>query len=121
MQVGAWLVSIARSACGAVTTGDLLQPSQGIRAPLKVAFTSDSKLLATGSDDGTIRLWNAKTGDATGIFVGHEVHRWISALAFSEDGRKLFSASEDGTVRIWPLFSDARDFVTKARGLQRAV
>ncbi|RKT88399.1 WD40 repeat [Saccharopolyspora antimicrobica] len=65
-----------------------------------VEFRPDSKALATTSDDGTARLWNATNGRPIGqTLTGHtaEVH----SVAFSPDSRILATASHDGTARLW--------------------
>jgi WD40 repeat protein/tRNA A-37 threonylcarbamoyl transferase component Bud32 len=64
-------------------------------------------ILASGSDDATVRLWDLRAaltgGDEIELAVlrGHRDH--VSAVTFSPDGRTLASASIDGTVRIWDV------------------
>ena len=72
-----------------------------------VAFSSDSKILASGSADGTIRLWNPQTGDPLGIPLrGHSGAVWSVAFASSHDfPYQLVSAGENGEVRVWDLSS----------------
>jgi roadblock/LC7 domain-containing protein len=64
-----------------------------------VAFSPDGKLLATTSDDGTARLWDAATGHAIRTLTGHAFP--VQAVAFSPDGKLLATASDDKTARLW--------------------
>lgn len=64
-----------------------------------IAFSHDSKLLASASYDSTIRLWLVDTGEHLRELNGHD-DRTIS-VAFSHDSSLLVSASHDRTVRIW--------------------
>jgi WD40 repeat protein len=55
-------------------------------------------LLASAGYEGTVRLWNAETGEVLGVFG---VTRTLNNIAFSPDGRFLAAGVADGTVRIW--------------------
>ena len=67
-----------------------------------LAFKPNSYLLASGSEDNTIRIWDV--GDNTNLrhvrtLRGHTVA--VRSVAWSPDGSTLASASSDGTVRLW--------------------
>jgi WD40 repeat protein len=69
-----------------------------------VAFSSsgrEQQLLASGSRDRTVRLWDPNTRECVAVLQGHI--DWVTSVAFSADSRLLVSASEDQTVRLWDV------------------
>jgi len=64
-----------------------------------VAFSPDGTVLASGSHDGVVRLWNPSTGKLVGKLTKHTAP--VVSVAFSENGRWLASGSWDGTALIW--------------------
>ncbi|RYP54983.1 hypothetical protein DL768_000299 [Monosporascus sp. mg162] len=64
-----------------------------------VAFSHDSKLVASASNDKTVRIWSADTGELQQTFEGH--NDMVNSVAFSYDSKLVTSASNDRTVRIW--------------------
>ncbi|KAG9238794.1 hypothetical protein BJ875DRAFT_501791 [Amylocarpus encephaloides] len=64
-----------------------------------VAFSPNGKQVVSGSDDCTVRLWDADTGAALQTLVGHV--NWVHSVAFSPNGKQVVSGSSDRTVRLW--------------------
>ncbi|KAF2183679.1 hypothetical protein K469DRAFT_634847 [Zopfia rhizophila CBS 207.26] len=70
-----------------------------------VAFSPDGKVLASASNDGTVKLWDASTGAVLQTLEGHSGS--VRAVAFSPDGKVLASASSDMTVKLWDASTGA--------------
>jgi COMPASS component SWD3 len=75
---------------------------RGHQGPVRcLAYSPDGGILASGSDDKTVKLWRLDSGCEYRTLTGHE--DWVRAVAFSADGRTLASGSWDDTVRLWGL------------------
>jgi WD40 repeat protein len=64
-----------------------------------VAFSPDGQVLASGSSDSQIRLWEVNSGQVVAIIAGHTDVVWN--VAFSPSSSILASASADDTIRLW--------------------
>ena len=64
-----------------------------------VAFSPDSRLVTSGSDDKTIKIWDVVTGACTQTLKGHS--NAVRSVTFLPDSKLVASGSEDTTVKIW--------------------
>jgi WD40 repeat protein/tRNA A-37 threonylcarbamoyl transferase component Bud32 len=67
-----------------------------------VAFSPDSRTLASGSWDKTIKLWDVQSQREIAALTGHS--NWVTSVAFSPDGRTLASGSYK-TIKLWDVQS----------------
>lgn len=65
------------------------------------AFAPDGKKAVSASADGSLRLWDTRTGKELRRLDGHSGRVWC--VAFAPDGRRIASGGFDGSVRVWDL------------------
>jgi WD40 repeat protein/serine/threonine protein kinase len=85
-----------------------------------IAYSPNAKILATGGEDRTVKLWDASTGQNLST-LAHPASE-VDALAFSPDGKTLATAGEDAVIRLWDIEAmRVRATLTGHRGVVRAL
>ncbi|KAF8553449.1 WD40 repeat-like protein [Imleria badia] len=69
----------------------------------RLAYLPDGRRVVTGSDDGTVRVWNLESGKQEGTSMEHE--NKVDSLAVTRDGTKIVSSDEDGSIKMWNVES----------------
>lgn len=82
-------------------------------AILCTSFSSDSEFLATGSQDGKIKVWKVSTGQCTRRFPAAHA-QGVTSIAFNKDGSRILSGGYDHVARIHGLKSGK--MLTEFRG-----
>jgi len=87
---------------GQVEDGTVLKVYNGHTGDVNaVAYSPDGKTLASGSDDFSVRIWNANESESLHILRGHTDR--VRTVAFSPDGTLLASGGEDNEIRLWQV------------------
>jgi WD40 repeat protein len=66
-----------------------------------ISLSSNGRILASGSDDCTARLWNLDTNLQIGLPLRHEIQ--VQCIALSGDGKILVTACQDKIVYVWDM------------------
>ena len=64
-----------------------------------MAYSPDGKRIVTAGEDGTVKVWDAATGQELLALKGHTAQ--VFGVAFSPDGRRIVTGSYDKTVKVW--------------------
>ncbi len=84
-----------------------------------VAFSHDGRMVASGSLDTTVRLWDAQSGENRRTWMGHTGN--VHAVAFSPDGKWVASGGQDTTVCLWNTQTGAAGRILRHTAQVRAV
>ena len=86
----------------------LLVGDQGSRVNT-LAYDPHQQLLATGSKDGTFRLWQMTAFDKPATLQRSLKYQTIYSVAFGPEGKEVIAVGKDGKVRLWNLERDNAD------------
>ena len=68
---------------------------------MSVAFSGCGKVLASASQDGTVKVWDAETGELRETFSRHK--GTVHSVKFLPKCKMLLTGGRDGTMRIWDV------------------
>src|SRR5258705_5966322 len=66
-----------------------------------VMYAPDGRYIASGSDDSSVRIWDAISGLQVGIYTGHL--NSVMCIAFSADGLQIASGEWGGNIHVWSV------------------
>ncbi|MGY5855910.1 MAG: WD40 repeat domain-containing protein [Candidatus Thorarchaeota archaeon] len=95
-------------------SGEEMQMIQDEFLCTSLAFSPKGDILASGSVERVVKLWDIRTGNCLATLEGHEYP--VLALAFSPDGDKLVSGSGDTTLMTWDIQNRSRLHHMKGHG-----
>jgi len=72
-----------------------------------IALSPNGMTLASGSRDGTMKLWDIETKKAIAKWTGHT--DWVNSVCWSADGKRVASGSDDGTMQMWNVENGETD------------
>jgi WD40 repeat protein len=99
------------------TTGRRSPPMPHEAVIQAAQFTAGGRLLATGTRDGTLRFWDATTGEAASPPLPHA--SWIMAIGADAEGRRFFTGVNGGVLSEWvvpPCHASPEEMAALAHG-----
>ena len=100
-----WDAQSGQIICGPINAADHVE---------SVCFSQDGKQILSGSQDNTVRVWDALIGQSLfPPFTGHT--SYVNSICFFPNKRRFATKSCDGTIRIWTLDTVPNDMTWKLR------
>ena len=81
-------------------------PLKSLQGHSQVSLSVDGQYALTASWDGTIRLWNVKTGKSEKTLSGHK--KDVLSVCFSPDNRLIMSCGRDRTIKLWNTLGECQ-------------
>ncbi|HEX4875564.1 MAG TPA: WD40 repeat domain-containing protein, partial [Chitinophagaceae bacterium] len=75
----------------------------GHQGEMEILFSPDGSRILTNGEEGTAKLWDARSGRMLADLVGHKGK--IEEVLFTSDGKKIITNAADNTVKIWNTLS----------------
>ena len=95
-------LEMTQSYCGTLPPEDTKRHSRDYTHIVdSIAYSLDGAGLASGSIDGTVRLWNTDSRKLITTLTGHAGYVW--SVAYSPDGKTVASGGSDNTIRLWDV------------------
>ena len=92
-----------------VASGNRRTTFSGHKAPVTaLAMPAGADLVASASSDGSLKLWQAASGEEVRTMTAPANQGWYSSLAFSPDGQLMVTGSLDGQVAFWKATNGER-------------
>jgi platelet-activating factor acetylhydrolase IB subunit alpha len=82
-----------------LAAGKVVQSEAGVTEEDAVHALRQTEIVASGSRDKTIKLWDVWSGACLVTLTGHD--NWVRGVAFHPSGKFLYSCSDDKSIRVW--------------------
>ncbi len=96
------MITFGGAHCLAQGPPDILWQASGHSREINaVAYSPDGTLIASASDDFTIKLWRRDNGALVRTLWGHAED--VQSVLFTPDGKQVVSGGKDNTIRVWQV------------------